>query len=179
MDGDCLYPVIERYGEGRAILDLGCGPGATANEIDGSYVWYTGVDISRVALEKARLRSIENQRNLRCEYIRSDMALYEPNRRYDVIVFGDSLYYVPRKKIPEMLRRYAGYLSPTGVFIARIKGVRSEWFSDGVPEGREGARWTTQRSVVSIIRKECAVIESRLYAYSEMICVIVFCPLSR
>ena len=54
MRADCLYPLLEFYADGRSVLDLGCGPGTTANEINARYTWYTGVDISEVALVKAR-----------------------------------------------------------------------------------------------------------------------------
>lgn len=57
MREDCLYPLLESYADGRSVLDLGCGPGTTANEINARYTWYTGVDTSEVALTKARERS--------------------------------------------------------------------------------------------------------------------------
>src|SRR5215813_5144182 len=51
MAGDCLYRHVEEHARGGDILDLGCGPGATGNELDeASYRTYTGVDISDVAV---------------------------------------------------------------------------------------------------------------------------------
>ncbi len=41
---DCVYPRLERWVKGGSILDLGCGSGSTANELDGSaFGEYTGV----------------------------------------------------------------------------------------------------------------------------------------
>ena len=52
--GDCVYPYLEKYARNGNILDLGCGPGNTANELAASvYQSYIGVDISEAALAKA------------------------------------------------------------------------------------------------------------------------------
>src|SRR5436190_921387 len=83
MRADCLYPLLEFYADGRSVLDLGCGPGTTANEINARYTWYTGVDISEVALVKARERSRRNGRADRCEFLQSDIGLFTPQRTYD------------------------------------------------------------------------------------------------
>ena len=49
--GDCVYPHLEKYAKGGDILDLGCGPGNTANELaSDAYRSYIGVDISEAAL---------------------------------------------------------------------------------------------------------------------------------
>ena len=54
--GDCVYPHLEKYAQGGDILDLGCGPGNTANELSAdAYGSYIGVDISEAALAKAGL----------------------------------------------------------------------------------------------------------------------------
>lgn len=37
-----------------------------------------------------------------------------------MILFRDSLYYIPRAKIKPMLERYSRYLKPSGVFIVRM-----------------------------------------------------------
>ena len=59
--GDCVYPFLEKYANNGNILDLGCGPGNTANELAASaYKTYIGVDISEAALEKATKRTQEN-----------------------------------------------------------------------------------------------------------------------
>lgn len=94
MSQDCMNPYIERYANKGAVLDLGCGPGATGNELAvDSYHSYTGVDISDVAIDKARARTLRNQRETRNSYCQSDIYSYVPVQQYDVIAFGDSLYY--------------------------------------------------------------------------------------
>src|SRR5262245_51888912 len=54
---DCVYPYVERHAENGSVLDLGCGAGNTGHELlASSYQFYTGVDISDAAVEKARRR---------------------------------------------------------------------------------------------------------------------------
>ncbi len=46
MPYDCVYPYVEKYAGKCSILDLGCGPGATGNELGSDrYSSYTGVDL--------------------------------------------------------------------------------------------------------------------------------------
>ncbi len=177
MAGDCLYPTVEHQSHGGTILDLGCGPGATANELAAeSYSWYTGVDISEVALQMARSRAVEAKRDKKSEYIRFDISAYSPTRFYDVILFGDSLYYVPERNIPAMLKKYERYLSSRGVFIVRIKGVRSEWFKGGATSER--GHWARRKAIVSMIMSDYQILDRELFEFSDTICVMVFRPKS-
>jgi SAM-dependent methyltransferase len=102
--GDCIYPYLEKYARGGRILDLGCGSGSTSNELAATaYGSYTGVDISEVALEKARKRSQANGRADRNQYFQSDIITYVPSRTFDVILFRDSIAYVPWGRITAVL----------------------------------------------------------------------------
>jgi predicted TPR repeat methyltransferase len=157
MAEDCLYPYVEKYARQGSILDLGCGPGATGSELNAdNYSVYTGVDISEVAIEKARRRTERIHRSAKNKYYQSDIYNYAPARPYDVIVLGDSIYYIPKRQIGTMLHRYSRYLNKEGVFIARIRGAHP--------------------SILAIIEREFLVIEKQLHCDSE-ICVIVFRPL--
>ncbi len=56
-------------------------------------------------------------------YLQSDIFSYVPSQSFDVILFRDSIYYVPRRQITPMLQRYAQYLEEGGVFIVRMASV--------------------------------------------------------
>jgi SAM-dependent methyltransferase len=119
--GDCVYPYIHKYCRHGSILDLGCGSGNTGNELDpGKYEYYTGVEISDVALEQARRRSELACRNDKNQYVTGDITKYVPLRKYDTILFRDSIYYISRPKIKPTLDRYSRYLNQDGVFIVRL-----------------------------------------------------------
>jgi SAM-dependent methyltransferase len=121
--GDVVYPYVERYSNHGSILDLGCGSGSTGNELAiNTYGDYTGVDISAVAIEKAKIRSRENHRTEKNSYLQSDIFSYTPTKHFNVILFRESIYYVPRAKIKPMLDRYSSYLETRGVFIVRMIG---------------------------------------------------------
>jgi len=118
--GDPVYQCVEKHCKQGSILDLGCGSGNTGCELDvKAYHDYTGVDISEVALKKARQRSAAVQRAGRNRYVQSDILTYVPDRSYDVILFRESIYYIPQGRIKGLLNRYSNYLKPGGVFIVR------------------------------------------------------------
>jgi SAM-dependent methyltransferase len=129
--GTCKHPHVEKHANNGSILDLGCGPGSTGNELtEHRYQSYTGVDISDVAIEKAKERAAEHGRADKNQFVRSDILHYVPTQKYDVILFGDSIYYVPRKRIVAVLDRYAKYLKAGGVFIVNLYGINYQAVAD-------------------------------------------------
>jgi SAM-dependent methyltransferase len=155
--GDAVYPYIEKYADQGSILDLGCGSGSTGNELDATaYADYTGVDISDVAIQKAKTRTELNGRVDKNEYCQGDILGYVPNRHFDVILFRDSIYYVTLAKINGMLDRYSEYLKQDGVFIVRM------WSADG-----------KYKSIVDTIESNFAVVEKR-FSNEPTTAVIVF-----
>jgi SAM-dependent methyltransferase len=155
MVGDCLYRHVEEHARGGDILDLGCGPGATANELDeAAYRSYTGVDISDVAVGKARARTGGTPRAAKNRYVQADILTYQPDQGYDVIIFGDSLYYLAHHQIHGALLRYAGHLKRDGVFVVRLYGYER---------------------VADLIRRNFDVVERHLY-HDAQISVLVFRP---
>ena len=104
--GDCVYPHLEKYARNGSILDLGCGPGNTANELDPNvYEKYVGIDISEVALAKAAKRTQENGRTKKNSFACSDFLGYRPTQKFDVILFRESLYHVPYGQVLKMLEK--------------------------------------------------------------------------
>jgi SAM-dependent methyltransferase len=119
--GALVYRFVERHCMNGSILDLGCGSGNTGNELDVSrYHDYTGVDISGVAIKKATKRSEQNGRAKKNRYVQADIISCLPDRKHDVILFRESIYYVPDSKIKAMLDRYSHYLSERGAFVVNV-----------------------------------------------------------
>jgi trans-aconitate methyltransferase len=119
---DPVYPYLSYYANGGRILDVGCGPGSAGRYLDAaSYRSYVGVDISDVAIEQARRKNDRRQNS----YVQSDAVTYCPEGLFDVISFGDSLYYIPRGQVPGMLSRYAEHLTPSGVFTVKMHDTPS------------------------------------------------------
>lgn len=130
-ENDIIYEYLEKYCRNGCILDLGCGSGNTGCELNAQkYVHYTGIDISDVALEKARSRSEACQRSRMNHYIQSDISTFVPDEMYDVILFRESIYYLPLQQIVPTLKRYTPHLKEGGVFIIRWHDARdSEAFT--------------------------------------------------
>jgi SAM-dependent methyltransferase len=154
-EGDCVYQNLEKYARNGSILDLGCGPGNTANELATSaYQAYVGVDISEAALEKARKRTIETGRAEKNTFVRGDFVNYEPIQKFDVILFRESMYHVPMGKIKHTLDRLSSYLKDGGVFIVRM------FTSDEGSGGKEKPRPT---AMIRILETEFDVVEKNRY----------------
>jgi 2-polyprenyl-3-methyl-5-hydroxy-6-metoxy-1,4-benzoquinol methylase len=120
-DREPIYGFLERYVADGSILDLGCGSGMTALEMKNNFAEYLGVDVSEVAIEKARAAlAAETDRAGKASFAVSDIAEFEPPGSYSVILFRESIYYVPLGRIEAMLKRYAARLLPGGVILVRV-----------------------------------------------------------
>jgi len=169
--GDCVYPHLEKYARGGDILDLGCGPGNTANELAGSaYKTYVGVDISEAALEKARQRTAKNGRTDKNTFVVGDFIKYEPTQKFDVILFRESMYHVPIIKIKETLDHYSNYLQKDGVFVIRIAT------SDKEHQGEEKPR---PAAMVQVMEREFEVVEKHRHEGVSRPTVLVLRPRNR
>ncbi len=123
-EDDRTRVLVERFANGGHILDLGCGTGTTSITLDPAvYTRYTGVDISDVAIKVARARAQKSGHAGLNEYCESDILMYKPSCQFDVILFGDSIYYVPSRRIAPLLSRYSTFLTARGVFVARLFDV--------------------------------------------------------
>jgi SAM-dependent methyltransferase len=147
--GDPVYSFLEKYAAKGSILDIGCGSGNTANELDNdAFKSYVGVDISEAALAKAAKRSRENGRENKTRFERSDFFSYLPNGRFDVVLFRESMYHVPIPKIHPVLEKYSLALKQNGVFIVRlVTGV------DGKPKYRPTKMIETVEQATDVVDK--------------------------
>jgi len=118
---DRVYHFISQNSKKGMILELGCGSGNTGTELESeSYSGYVGLDISEVAVDAAQRRSVESGRGSKNQYVQSDILKYVPDKTFQIVLFRDSIYYVPHRALHETLSRYARNMTPEGVFIASI-----------------------------------------------------------
>lgn len=106
--------------EGRSLLDIGCAGDMLADTLDHSFARYVGVDISDVAIERARDISPPAQRCAR-DYVISDMTTFQPDADFDVIVFNEVLYYLSLQDASAQVDRYSRYLSADGIIAVSTK----------------------------------------------------------
>jgi SAM-dependent methyltransferase len=164
---DCVYPHLEKHARGGDILDLGCGPGNTANELaENAYCSYIGVDISESALAKGVRRTKESGRTGKNSFVCSDFLSYNPSREFDVILFRESMYHVPYGQVIELLGRYSRYLKSSGVFIVRLY-LGDCW--TGEVKGRV-------KKKVDLIKRKFEIVEEHQYDTPGTPTVLVFRP---
>lgn len=165
--GDCVYPLLEKYARKGNVLDLGCGPGNTANEMEiSSYQNYIGVDISEAALAKAVKRTEQCGRSAKNSFVCSDFLGYSPTIKFDVILFRESLYHVPFGQVQVILDHYTQFLKSDGLFIVRL-------YAGDNKTGEIKSRVTSK---LDLIRREFDVVDS--YEHNDLgkSTVLVFRP---
>lgn len=158
--GDCVYGYLEKYARRGSILDLGCGPGNTANELAAdAYDTYVGVDISEAALEKGRRRSEKNGRGKKNSFVQGDFIAYEPASQFDIILFRESMYHVPVGRIKPVLERYSAYLRPGGVVIVRMN--------------TKGGKLGRPKAMADLIASEFDLVEKREHGTDGATVIVV------
>jgi SAM-dependent methyltransferase len=168
--GDCVYSHLEKYARGGDILDLGCGPGNTANELSSdAYGSYIGVDISEAALAKAVKRTAENGRSEKNAFVCSDFLGYRPTKEFDIILFRESMYHIPYGQVLEILEKYSKSLKKDGVFIVRLYAG----------DHRPGKIKYRVKRKLDLIKREFDILESRQYDTWGLPNVLVFRPRSQ
>jgi SAM-dependent methyltransferase len=168
--GDCVYSHLEKFAQDGDILDLGCGPGNTANELSGdAYRSYIGVDISEAALAKAVKRTAENGRSEKNSFVCSDFLGYKPTKEFDVILFRESVYHIPYGQVLEILEKYSKFLKKSGVFVVRL------YAGDHQP----GKIKHRVKRKLDLMKREFDIVESCQYDTPGLPTVLVFRPRSK
>jgi SAM-dependent methyltransferase len=164
---DCIYPHLEKFAQNGSILDLGCGPGNTANELAATaYRTYIGVDISEAAIVKAVKRTERNGRTDKNTFAVSDFLGYAPTQEFDVILFRESMYHVPFGQVQAILDKYSKQLKAGGVFIVRL-------YATSIETGETKHRVTAK---MDLIKREFEMVESAEYEMPGRPTVLVFRP---
>ena len=112
----------EIFARNQTILDVGCGEGAMYDAMSQEFrSRYTGIDISDVAIQRAKRRRPEGN------FIRAKAEEFNLNsvQKYGMIVFNEVLYYTEYKTT---LLRYKNFLIPNGyiaISVYRSKAKQS------------------------------------------------------
>lgn len=105
---------IRYFARQPAILDVGCGDGRLADLlVPQDYEDYHGIDISPIAIQRALKKKLPRMR-----FSVADFQTWNPDRTYDLIIFCESLYYVPQPR--ETVQHYMPYLRKGGYLILSI-----------------------------------------------------------
>lgn len=114
------YSIIAGYcmflKPGGRILDVGCGEAVLLDRLGkDSFSEFVGIDISDVALSRARERGKPRATFLKEDVENPSAAL---SGKFDAVVFNEILYYC--SKPLEVMRIYERYLNDRGIFIVSM-----------------------------------------------------------
>lgn len=108
-----LAVAIQRYLRKGDLLIMGCGGASVLEGLEGSGLRSAlGIDLSEEAVRIASRFASD-----KISFKVADMVTFECPRPYDIILFSESLYYVPATDQVDLLLRLSLYLKTGGVFI--------------------------------------------------------------
>jgi 2-polyprenyl-3-methyl-5-hydroxy-6-metoxy-1,4-benzoquinol methylase len=140
-----LATVVSCYLGSGDLLIMGCGGASILENLDikglGSVL---GIDLSGEAIRLADRFSSD-----RVTFLQADMVNFVCPRSYDVILFSESLYYVPATQRASLLKRLAGHLKPGGAIIATFSQVRR------------------YRKIIENIRRQFLTLQARTFTGSN------------
>lgn len=138
--------LVERFnlGEGKRVLDLGCGPGLYSNALAESGASVTGVDFSESSL--AHARSEAESRGLQVDYLHGNYLDLEVPGTFDLalLIFGDFCALGPEQR-RSLLHRVKEWLRPGGRFVLDVSSLalfETVEESDSYEEVSEGGFWS-------------------------------------
>ena len=109
-----IVAMVRQSGTNLTLLDVGCGYGRLLDLLPvGSFKKYTGVDVSTIAIERARSLQIGN-----AVFTVGDFQSWSGTDSFDLIIFNESLYYAARPV--ETARRFSKWLVPGGKLIVSL-----------------------------------------------------------
>jgi SAM-dependent methyltransferase len=107
--------LLSRLGRDADVLDLGCGGGRRPAQTVAAGHRYTGVDLSTVQIERARLR-IPSGRFIVADATQLELAPESFDAVMSLFVFG----HIPRSEQAALLERVHGWLRPGGWLLATM-----------------------------------------------------------
>ena len=109
-------------GDGRRVVDLGCGPGLYANALARAGAEVTGVDFSSRSLAYAR--EVAERDGLPARYVQANYITWNPEDRFDLalMIFRDYGAMAPDDR-RQLLGRVHAMLEPGGAFLLDLASL--------------------------------------------------------
>ena len=140
-----LPELIDRYLLGGNLLMLGCGRCSILEGLKHSnFAYALGVDISSEAIRIAGRFASD-----KVSFQVADMSTFEPTQTFDVILFSESLYYIPVNRQDALLNRLGKSLNARGVFVATL------------------AQAKRYRAILERLRRTFSIVEDRAFDRSS------------
>jgi SAM-dependent methyltransferase len=165
-DGHVEHALALARPQGRKALDLACGPGRCAIALARRGFTVTGVDRTKLLLDRARARA--RRAGVPVEWVRADMRDFVREQAFDLALsmFTSFGYFDDKEEDLTVLRHVLASLKPGGVFVMELVGkevvagvfqpTTMETLSDGarlVQSHEIFDDWTRIRNEWVLIRK--------------------------
>ncbi len=121
--------VVDAYEAGLltgGLLDIGCGTGQNAVWLAGSGVDVTGMDISRIAIDRARKLALE--KGVAADFVIGSALNFSPSTRYQTLMDSAVFHIFPDDEQERYLEGAKRILAPGGSFVGFC-------FSEKEPDG--------------------------------------------
>jgi 2-polyprenyl-3-methyl-5-hydroxy-6-metoxy-1,4-benzoquinol methylase len=103
-----------------SLMDVGCGEGVILRYLDLNKIRrYVGLDLAQTPLDRIVPRRSQDR------YICSSLEDYSPDEKWDVILFGEVLYYVGDPV--DQLRKFEASLNDDGFFVVSMHQKHKWW----------------------------------------------------
>ncbi len=123
--GEWTEEFSSSFKKGSKILDIGCGHGRDAALFASKGLEVTGIDYSESLLKLAR-RAAPNARFVLMDF--EDLSF--PEETFDGAIASASLYHIPKKNLPAVIKKVYGVLKKGGLFFAVIREGNEEKFTE-------------------------------------------------
>lgn len=113
---DFLNIMVAQLGEGKKILDIGCGSGEDCKFFADKKINAIGIDFSEQLINEAKKR-FPSGNFLVMDILDMDF----PNSSFDGVLAKHSLLHLPKKQISQILTKINSMLKPGGLFLLTLK----------------------------------------------------------
>ena len=108
--------LVARHAGGGRVVELGCGEGGLAQLLPpGSFSSFYGIDISTVAIERARARNLAH-----CTFDAMALEDWGGDSNVNCLVAEEVLYYLSPPARSDVLKRCLASLAPEGLLLAIV-----------------------------------------------------------
>ena len=154
---------IQRLPADARMLDLGCGGGQDAGDLDRRGYRVMGVDRTSALLSEGRRR----YRSL--SLVRADFRFLPfQAKSFDGLWAGASLMHLPKPDARRTLADLYRLVRPGGLFAATVThGVKSSLVTDGWVPGRYFARWRKDELARAVRRAGWNILELKIITNRE------------
>jgi cyclopropane fatty-acyl-phospholipid synthase-like methyltransferase len=112
--------LINQLSRGGQIIEFGCGEGDLLYLLHAeSYSYYTGIDISQIAIQRAKLKA-SKLGIINCEFVNDNMATWSGSKNISLILLEECIYYLNGQEMKEFIGRCLNSINDDGAMLVIV-----------------------------------------------------------